>query len=225
MHIFIYTNIQNLCNYFYWEIGSALQEVWPWRYRHKHVCWEVISSLGTCVLACHLSVLYYSFHNKLKCNPAYLNSQVNKSVDNISPSHWKGHVFWLTTQGPTVEEESGRRGRSQDVTLAKPFQLKISRLNQCTRTCAMLTWINAIIRIWRMAFGTCKVRVDNPKMATLSAGQTQSVLCQDAASSAPSLSVAVCVGIQYVQLWVLWLHKWPLVQAYTCSSDASQYCL
>ena len=32
-------------------------------------------------------------------------------------------------------------------------------------------------------------------MATLSAGQTQSVLSQDAASCAPSSSVAVCVGI------------------------------
>jgi len=41
----------------------------------------------------------------------------------------------------------------------------------------------------------CKARVDYVKMATLSAGQTQSVLCQDAASSAPSSSVAVCVDI------------------------------
>lgn len=46
-----------------------------------------------------------------------------------------------------------------------------------------------------MAFGMCKARVDYLKMATLSAGQTQSVLCQDAASSAPNLNVVVYVGI------------------------------
>ena len=46
-----------------------------------------------------------------------------------------------------------------------------------------------------MAFGMYEVRVDNLKMATLSAGQTPSVLCQDAASCAPSSSATVCVGI------------------------------
>ena len=65
----------------------------------------------------------------------------------------------------------------------------------------------------------CEVRVDNLKMA---AGQTQSVLCQTAASSAPCLSAAVCVGIRAAMSAMT-------MQTATCactrSSEASQYCL
>ena len=41
---------------------------------------RLVDSLGTCVLTV-IFRCYYSFHNKLKCNPAYLNCRVNKRVD------------------------------------------------------------------------------------------------------------------------------------------------
>ena len=68
--------------HFYSEMGSMLSEIRTWRYRYQHVCREVSIDLTNCIPGYTLTLLFFvSFHNKLKCNPAYLNCRVNKRVD------------------------------------------------------------------------------------------------------------------------------------------------
>ena len=157
---------------------------------------------------------YYSFHNKLKCNPAYLNSRVNRRVDYLITvllrmeedmffDRQRKNLEWKRNSREVKEEsrhDTGTHIPSSDIKV----HVHIIKVHVHMRQ--LMSWVSfvytvylicqsALYRKWRKEYGMCRVRRDYQKMDIQSLRRMLHAQCHYAILSALSQSVCTCAGI------------------------------